>query len=64
MFVCLINIGESIPVSKKKGNNVFGATINQTGVIYVKAEKLGSSSMLNQILQLKKKNMNNINMNE
>jgi len=46
-----LTIGESIPVSKKKGNNVFGATINQTGVIYVKAEKLGSSSMLNQILQ-------------
>src|SRR3989344_1731748 len=34
--------GESLPVDKLKGNNVIGATINQDGILYVKATKVGN----------------------
>ena len=44
--------GESIPVEKKKGDMVIGATINQTGVIKFKATAVGQSTMLAQIIKI------------
>ncbi|MDR1319314.1 MAG: heavy metal translocating P-type ATPase, partial [Treponema sp.] len=44
--------GESMPVDKKPGDNVYGATINANGVIHFKAEKVGSDTALAQIIKL------------
>jgi len=44
--------GESIPVDKKKGSNVIGATINQDGILYIKATKIGKDTFLSHIIQL------------
>ena len=44
--------GESLPVEKKKGSNVIGATINQDGILYVKATKIGKDTFLAHIIQL------------
>ncbi len=44
--------GEPIPVIKTKGEVVTGSTINQSGVIYVKAEKVGKDTTLSQIVKL------------
>src|SRR3989338_2449220 len=44
--------GESLPVDKMKGSNVIGATLNQDGIIYVKATKVGSDTFLSHIIQL------------
>jgi P-type Cu+ transporter len=44
--------GESIPVSKKVGDNVFGGTANKEGMILVKATKVGSDSFLSQVVKL------------
>ncbi len=44
--------GESIPVERKAGDEVFGATINQTGLITIKAVKVGSDTTLAQIVKL------------
>ncbi len=44
--------GESIPVEKKPGDPVIGATLNQTGSIKMVAEKVGSETMLAQIIKL------------
>lgn len=44
--------GESVPVQKKAGDFVIGATINQTGSLKVSAEKVGSETMLAQIIKL------------
>lgn len=44
--------GESLAVEKKKGDNVIGATINQDGVLYVKASKIGSDTFLAHIIEL------------
>jgi len=44
--------GESLPVEKKKGDLVVGATINKTGILKFRAEKVGSETMLAQIVQL------------
>jgi len=44
--------GESLPVDKKKGDKVIGATINQDGVLYVKATKVGKDTFLSQIIKL------------
>ena len=42
--------GESIPVEKKEGDRVFGATMNGHGSIEFKAEKVGSETALAQII--------------
>ena len=44
--------GESLPVDKSKGNNVIGATINQDGILYVKAVKVGKDTFLAHIIEL------------
>ena len=44
--------GESIPVSKASGAQVFGATINQTGALTVRATKVGADTALAQIIRL------------
>ncbi len=44
--------GESMPVNKWPGDEVIGATINQTGSLKVVAEKVGSETMLAQIIRL------------
>jgi Cu+-exporting ATPase len=44
--------GESIPVDKKMGDKVIGATINQEGVLYVKATKVGKDTFLANIIKL------------
>jgi Cu+-exporting ATPase len=44
--------GESMPVDKKPGDKVYGATINANGVIRFKAEKVGNQTALAQIIKL------------
>jgi len=44
--------GESVPVEKKKGDLVIGATMNKTGILEFKAEKVGSETMLAQIIKV------------
>jgi len=44
--------GESIPVEKKKGDKVIGATINKTGVLKFRATKIGKDTMLAQIIKI------------
>jgi Cu+-exporting ATPase len=44
--------GESIPVEKKVGDEVIGATINKTGVLKFKATKIGKDTMLAQIIKI------------
>ena len=46
--------GESIPVEKKIGDEVVGATINKTGVLKFKATKVGQETTLAQIVRLVK----------
>lgn len=43
--------GESIPVEKKEGDKVFGATMNGNGSIEFRAEKVGSDTALAQIIK-------------
>src|SRR3989441_2019465 len=44
--------GESVPVTKKVGDNAIGGTINREGMILVKATKVGSDSFLSQVVKL------------
>lgn len=44
--------GESIPVEKKKGDNVIGATINKHGSFKFKATKVGANTTLSRIIKL------------
>jgi Cu+-exporting ATPase len=44
--------GESIPVDKKKDDEVIGATINKSGLLRVKATKVGQDTVLSQIITL------------
>ncbi len=44
--------GESLPVEKKAKSLVIGATINQDGILYVKATKIGKDTFLAHIVQL------------
>lgn len=50
--------GESMPVTKKIGDKVIGSTINSNGTFMFKAEKVGSDTMLSQIVELVKKAQN------
>lgn len=44
--------GESIPVEKKKGDEVIGATLNTSGAFRFKATKVGKDTVLSQIIRL------------
>jgi Cu+-exporting ATPase len=44
--------GESIPVDKSSGSEVIGATINQSGLLTVRATKVGQDTVLSQIITL------------
>ncbi|MCA6453433.1 MAG: copper-translocating P-type ATPase, partial [Chitinophagaceae bacterium] len=44
--------GEPVPVLKQAGNTVFAGTINQKGSFRFQAEKVGSATLLSQIIQL------------
>lgn len=44
--------GESMPVEKKKGDDVIGATINKYGTVSFRATKVGSATALAQIIKL------------
>jgi len=44
--------GEPIPVEKRKGDTVTGATINATGSIVMRAERVGKETVLAQIVQM------------
>jgi P-type Cu+ transporter len=44
--------GESIPIEKKKGDTVIGATINKTGSFKFRAEKIGADTTLAHIIKL------------
>ncbi|EMC36049.1 copper-translocating P-type ATPase [Streptococcus mutans] len=47
--------GESMPVSRSVGDKVIGSTINTNGTFTFKAEKVGSDTMLAQIVDFVKK---------
>ena len=44
--------GESVPVEKTAGSRVIGATVNRTGSLVMRAERVGSDTMLAQIVRL------------
>jgi len=44
--------GESMPVTKEKGSKVIGGTLNTTGSVVMRAEKVGRDTMLAQIVQM------------
>jgi Cu+-exporting ATPase len=44
--------GEPIPVEKMAGERVIGATVNGTGSLIIKAERVGSETLLSQIVQM------------
>jgi P-type Cu+ transporter len=44
--------GESIPVEKRPGDKVIGATVNGTGSLVMRAERVGSDTLLAQIVNM------------
>ncbi|KAG7956630.1 hypothetical protein I3843_11G133100 [Carya illinoinensis] len=44
--------GEARPVAKRKGDTVIGGTVNENGVLYIRATRVGSESVLSQIVRL------------
>jgi P-type Cu+ transporter len=44
--------GEAMPVSKRGGDKVVGATVNQTGSFLMRADRIGSETLLAQIIQM------------
>jgi Cu+-exporting ATPase len=44
--------GESMPVQKKPGDEVIGATINQRGLVKAKATKIGKDTFLSQVIKM------------
>lgn len=44
--------GESIPVDKEKGDDIFAATINQSGFLTCEATKVGEDTTLSKIIQM------------
>lgn len=47
--------GESMPVTKKVGDKVIGATINGNGTLTFRADKVGADTLLAQIVEMVKK---------
>ena len=44
--------GEPLPVSKRVGDKLFGATLNTSGALVMRSEHVGSATMLSQIVQM------------
>ena len=44
--------GESMPVSKTVGDSVIGGTLNQTGALVIRADRIGADTMLARIVQM------------
>jgi Cu+-exporting ATPase len=44
--------GESMPVTKQKGDRVIGGTINRSGAFIMEAEKIGRDTLLSRIVQM------------
>lgn len=44
--------GEPMPVTKRRGDKVIGATLNTSGSLVIRSEKIGSHTMLAQIVQM------------
>jgi Cu+-exporting ATPase len=44
--------GEPIPVQKQPGDKIIGATVNGTGALIMRAEKVGAGTLLSQIVQM------------
>nr|WP_283807911.1 heavy metal translocating P-type ATPase [Bradyrhizobium macuxiense] len=44
--------GESMPVTKAEGNNVIGGTVNQSGGLVMRADKIGRDTMLSRIVDM------------
>lgn len=44
--------GESIPVSKKSGDKVVGATLNKNGALHIRTEKIGKDTVLSRIISM------------
>ncbi|MEX2578769.1 MAG: copper-translocating P-type ATPase, partial [Verrucomicrobiales bacterium] len=44
--------GEPVPVARTEGDPVIGATVNQTGSFTMRAEKVGSETLLSQIVEM------------
>jgi len=44
--------GESMPVQKKQGDQVIGATVNQRGLLKVRATKIGKDTFLSQVIEM------------
>jgi len=43
--------GESVPVEKQKGDEVIGSTINEQGVLYAEATRVGEETAIQQIVE-------------
>ncbi|HET7627454.1 MAG TPA: heavy metal translocating P-type ATPase [Bacillales bacterium] len=44
--------GESLPVEKREGDPVIGATLNKNGILEVRAEKVGKDTVLHEIVKI------------
>jgi P-type Cu+ transporter len=44
--------GEPIPIQKQHGERVIGATVNGSGTLIIRAEKVGAETLLSQIVQM------------
>nr|WP_223283299.1 copper-translocating P-type ATPase [Achromobacter xylosoxidans] len=44
--------GEPVPVSKREGDKLIGATLNTSGTLVMRSEKVGAATMLAQIVQM------------
>ena len=44
--------GESVPVTKRKGDEAIGATVNQEGVLRVRATRVGRDTFLSQVIRM------------
>ncbi len=44
--------GEPLPITKRVGDSLIGATLNTSGALVMRSEKVGSATMLSQIVQM------------
>src|SRR5690606_27676722 len=44
--------GEPIPVTKRVGDRIIGATLNTAGSLTMRAERVGAQTMLSQVVQM------------